>query len=317
MTTFAPTALRASELARCPRMCALRGLGAASIEPDEQTRRYFARGHLYTEYVVRQLRAKHGADQVDAEVEIDWGVGVGHADAFVKPARLLVEVKSTVTPAMSTPMFEMSVWQLKIYLRHFDAAERGALYLINPSDLSREEVIVVVLTDEDIGLIDAQVALVRDAVDGGSLPDRVCRKPSEARGRLCGFAAPCFEGWVPEAPTQVTDPAVAEVARRLFEARREYAQFEAPAKAAKAEADELKEELAGLVEEGETTVGPWTVQRTHVRRQPSFSLKAAKAAGFPVHTLDEFMRPGAEYDLVTVSPSGEAGELDYGDEAPF
>jgi CRISPR/Cas system-associated exonuclease Cas4 (RecB family) len=214
LTTFAPTAVRASEMARCPRMAALRGLGTEQQEYDEQTRRYFARGHLYTEYVVRQLRVKHGAENVEREVEIHWPLGVGHADAYVKPSKLLCEIKSTVTPTTSSPMFDMAVQQLRIYLRFHPEAERGALYLINPSDLRGEDVFEVKLTDEDVTAIDEAVLRVSEALSGGELPDRVCRKPGEGRAHLCPFIEPCFQGWEPPPANQVSDADAVDAASR-------------------------------------------------------------------------------------------------------
>lgn len=314
---FAPTALRSSELARCARMAALRGRGAAQAEHDEQTLRYFARGHLYTDYVCRQLEAKHGKENVQREVEIKWPLGVGHADAYLPAEKLLVEIKSTATPSTSSPMFEMAVNQLRVYLRFHPDAEQGALYLINPSDLSGEDVFAVRLTDEDIARIDLAVAKVQAALDGVDLPERVCSKPGQARGRLCSFAEACFENWTPPEPNEVADPEAVDAAARLAAintAQRplkdQLAYLEGDKKAAQAE-------LAALVEVGETVAGPWKITRTHVARQPTFSMKAAAAAGFPVDALAEFMRPGAEYDTWKVAPAAEAGGIDFGEEAPF
>lgn len=313
---FAPTAIRASELSRCARMAALRGLGAEHEEPDEITQRFFARGHLFGEYVARQLEAKYGKAEIEREVAIPWPLGEGHADVYVRSAKLLVEVKSTVTPTTSSPMFDMAVEQLRIYLHFHPEAERGALYLVNPSNLAGEDVFEVRLTVADRARIDADVALVRAALEGGQLPQRVCSRPGQARGRLCSFAAACFEGWVPPALHEVSAPEALDAAARLAAIKREERDYNAALAALEQGKKEAQAELGEYLPEGESVVGPWQVRRTLVQRAPVFSLKAAAAAGFPVQTLDEFMRPGAAYETFRVERAETPGEIDYG-EAPF
>jgi hypothetical protein len=300
-------------------MAALRGLGSAPVEHDELTRRYFARGHLYTEYVARQLAARHGAENIEREVEIAWPLGVGHADVYVKPSRLLVEVKSTVTPTTSSPMFPMAVEQLRLYLRYHPEAERGALYLVNPSDLRGEDVFEVRLTDEDRDRIDATVAQVAEALEGDvgtSLPPRVCQRPSQGRGRLCPFIGPCFEGWTPPEPHKESDPAVLDVVRELAAIKAQERQHNEAIKALEEGKRDAQAVLADLLPEGETIVGNLKVTRTHVKRSPSFSVKAFEAAGHSVEPLAEFFRPGTEYDTFRIAHVDEAGEIDYG-EVPF
>lgn len=317
MTTFAATAVRASELSRCARMAALRGLGAEQAEHDEQTLRYFARGHLYSDYVCRQLEAKHGKENVEREVEIPWPLGLGHADAYISSEKLLAEIKSTVAPSTSSPMFDMAVAQLRFYLRFHPEAETGALYLINPSDLSGEDVFAVRLTDEDREEIDAAVADVQAALEGGPLPERVCSKPGQARGRLCAFAEACFAGWQPPEPTEITEPDALDAAVRLHALKI----AERPLKEQLAAIDEGKKEaqaeLAEILPVGESVIGNLQVTRTHVQRQPTFSVKAFEAAGHSVEPLTEFFKPGAEYDTFKIKSAQTAGEIDFGDEAPF
>lgn len=298
-------------------MAALRGRGAEQQEYDEQTRRYFARGHLYTDYVCRQLEAKHGKENVQREVEIPWPLGVGHADAYLPNEKLLVEIKSTVSPSTSSPMFEMAVAQLRIYLHFHPEAERGALYLVNPSDLSGEDVFTVNLTDEDREAIDQAVFQVQASLEGGDLPERVCAKPGQGRGRLCPFVDACFEGWEPPEPHTEVDPDIADAAGRLAALKT----AERPLKEQLAAIEEGKKQaqadLSGCVEVGETLAGPWLIKRTHVQRSPTLNLKALQAAGYSLEPLAEFMKPGAEYDTWKVERAEEAGELDFGDEAPW
>lgn len=291
-------------------------LGAEPVEPDAQTLRYFARGHLYSDYVCRQLEAKHGKENVQREVEIEWPLGTGHADAYIPSEKLLVEIKSTVSPSTATPMFDMSVAQLKLYLRFHPEAETGALYLINPSDLSGEDVFVVNLTEQDVTEIDAAVESVRLAVEGGPLPQRVCSRPGQARGRLCPFADPCFMDWTAPDPLEVPDPDAMDAAQRLVALKIAERPLKEQLAVIDAGKKEAQADLAELVGVGESVVGPWLVKRTHIERAPTFSLKAAQAAGFPVDALGEYMKPGAEYDTFTVKRAEEAGEIDFG-EVPF
>ncbi len=310
---FPANALRASELARCPRQCAYRGLAADAREPDERTRRYFARGHMYGAYVGQQLEARFGPDDVERERVIPWPLGEGHADFYVRSMKLLIETKSTVAPSTSSPMFDMAVWQLKIYLRFDPEAEHGALYIVNPSSLDGEDVVTVTLTDDDIREIDAQVESVRVALDGGPLPDRVCDRPSQARGRLCPFAVTCFEGWEPDPAREITDPRAADLAARIYEAKQKEREHRAPLTEAEADRKQAEAELAELLEQGASDVGPFRVTRSD-RHRESFNLKKARLAGVPDDLLDEFTSV-SRFSMWTVDRQAPPAE-DYGD-VPF
>jgi hypothetical protein len=148
---FDPADVRLSELARCARQAAYRGLGATPAERDRKVENWFERGHLYEDYVHKQLVKQYGADDVERERPIPWPHGVGHADFFIRSRKWLVEVKTTTTPFTSKPLFEQAVQQLRCYL-HFDPeAETGALYLIDPNDLlaELEELVPVGVWDVD------------------------------------------------------------------------------------------------------------------------------------------------------------------------
>lgn len=315
--TFSPTELRASGFARCPRMEALRARGAAPSDLDEQAQEYLHRGHYFEELVVRRIVARYGRDDVERQVEIDWGFGTGHADAYVRSEKALVEIKSSSTPTYSTPMYDMSVAQLELYLHFHPEAEQGWLMLIDPNRMRPEDVVTVRLTDEKQAEIQRALDALRIAIEGGPLPARVCSRPSQARGRFCPFAATCFEGWEPEAPATITDPDTVDLAAQLYAIRQNMRPAEGTLKALKEDEAEIKGLLSEALDVGESTVGPYTVKRTHVVRSPRFSDKLARAAGFPMHSLDEFMVAGSEYDTLKVTLAEEAGDIDYGDEAPF
>lgn len=317
MTTFAPTAARLSEVSQCPRKAAYRILGAEAAPVDPVSERYFRRGHLYTRYVTDQLIAKHGRDDVESEKEVSWPLGTGHIDAFIKSQGLVVEIKSSVTPTMSTPMFDMSVEQNKLYQHYTPEAKAGAVYIINPSDLTGEDVFQVVVTDEDRERIEETVASVVTAAEGGPLPDRVCSRPSQARGRFCPFAAVCFPDWQPDPAEEITSPEALDAVSRLYAIKEEKRQHSAAIKALEEGERQAQAELADHVEPGEALVGGFAVKRTHVVLSPKFSERAAKAAGFPVETLAEFYAGGSEHDRWTITRTDERGSTDFGDEAPY
>ena len=216
MSEFAPRAVRASEAARCYRMAAYRALGAPAISPDPQVEEYFYRGRVFEEIEVRRLEAKFGKENVRRQVAIDWGMGEdGHADAYVVPEKALVEIKSTTTPTFSSPMVDMAIAQLRLYLRFYPDAEVGWLELVDPNRMRPADVIVVRNTEDDVLAIDAGVAWVRAGIGGGQLPPRVCARPNQARGRFCPFGSTCFEGWEPESPAEISDPDVLDAVADL------------------------------------------------------------------------------------------------------
>lgn len=317
MATFTPTEVRASEVARgCDRMSVLRALGHTPAEPGSEEREWFARGHLFEHYVVSQLEAKHGKENVIRQPEIHHPLGVGHSDALVVPERLLVEVKSTVAGTLTTPVFENGVRQLKIGIRYHDGADEGALYMINPSTLKPADVFRVVLTDEDAAEIDETFRDIGDHILANSLPDRVCSKPSNGRGYLCPLIAACFDGWEPDPDAVVSDPRALDAAARWHQAKADERRGAATVREAEAARKEAAAELADYVDEGDTLVGPYKVRRWHVNGRTSFSVKAAEAAGVPHELLEPYITETDGYDRIEVAPAAVSGEVDYG-QVPF
>lgn len=300
----------------------LRGSGTPAPEYDERTRRYFARGHLYGSYVYQQLVAKFGRDDVVRERIVKWPLGEGHMDAYIVSLGMVVETKSTVTPSTSSPMFDMSVEQNKMYQHYTPGSKTGAVYLINPSDLSREDVFTVKLTDEDRERIDAKTAFIRDAINGESDDPvhgseyRPCTSPGQARGRMCPFAETCFADWEAPEPGEVTDPAALDAASRLYAIKEELRVHKAAIDALEEGKKQAEGDLAELLDVGDTVVGPYQVKRTHVVRQPTFSVRAYEAAGLSLEPLAEYFRPGSEYDVFRIAKADSPGDVEYG-EAPF
>jgi hypothetical protein len=304
-------------------MEALRARGAEAAPHHPAVAEYLFRGRVFEEIEVRRLEAHYGRENIVRQPAFDWGFGEeGHSDAFILPERELVEVKSTTTPTLSSPMVDMSIEQLRLAIRFYEhpevgKAKRGLLLMLDPNRQAPADVIPVMLTDEDVARQDEAIAALRASIAGGDLPERVCARPSQARGRLCAFAEPCFEGWEEPAPGHAHDPELVDLVSRLVGIRNRKRPLKVEIDEIEEEERELKLRISEDLAEGETIVGPFEVKLTQVKRAPKFQEKLAKAAGFPMATLEEFYTPGAEYPLVTISSADEPTEIDYGDEAPF
>lgn len=318
------TGIRPSLWARCPTAAVFQGRGETEEEPPAETSEYFFRGNVFEEIVVRQVIAKNGRDDVEREVVIPIpGIGEGHADFYLKSSQTLGEVKSTVSPYPNSDTFTYGVRQLRIYMAYHPEAVEGALMMIDPNRMKPADVYTVRLTDEDRRNIEIERQYIvdnlagRDELSPHGVEFRPCTKPGQARSRMCPFADACFKDWEEPVLSEVTDPDAVDAAARLAA----IALLEQPHKAALKELEpdkkEIQAELAALVPEGDSVVGPFRVRRTHVVRQPSFSVKAFEAAGLDIEPLTEFFRGGSEHDRLTVTKAEEWGDVEYGEEAPF
>ena len=322
------TGIRPSLWARCVTAAVFQGRGEPEAEHEPEAHEWFFRGHVFEEIVMRQIEAKHGKENVQRQVVIPIpGIGEGHADGYLIPEKALIEIKSTVAAYPNSDTFQFGVEQLRRYLAYHGEAEKGYLYMVDPSRMKPADVYTVVLTDEDRERIDferAQIVLATGDLATNDLadlwphgdPHRPCTRPSQARSRLCPFAAVCFEGWEPPDPDEITDPAALDAASRLHAIKTEKRQHAAAIKALEEGEKAAQAELAEYVEPGDAVVGPFAVKRTHVVRQPSFSIRAFEAAGHSLEPLAEFFTPGSEYDLWRIGQAADAGDVDFG-EAPF
>ena len=320
------TGIRPSLWARCVTAAVFQGRGADEAEPETEAREWFFRGHVFEEIVMRQIEAKHGKENVQRQVVIPIpGIGEGHADGYLIPEKELIEIKSTVAAYPNSDTFQFGVEQLRRYLAYHGEAEMGYLYMVDPSRMKPADVYTVVLTEEDRAEIELQRAFISDAVrnpshelaNHGDLTKwRPCSRPSQARSRLCPFAATCFEGWEPEAAVEVTDQKALDAAVTLHAIKAEKRQHAAAIRALEEGEKTAQAELAEYVEPGEAIVGPFAVKRTHVVMQPKFSVRAYEAAGNEMDDLADYFTAGSEYDKWTVGKAEQAGETDFG-EAPF
>lgn len=255
------------------------------------------------------------------ELQVPWEFGVGHPDLFIPETGTIVEVLSAATAGDSYRRGKLL--QAVGYCEHYEPARNVALIVVSPSDYTEDRTVVAGHTDLYRGLVDemqARVAQVRAWAEEGTLPDRVCAKPSEARSHFCQHAAHCFEGWEPPPlPVIAADAALVLAAQEFDAVKRERAagarldrEQEQRQKAAQAvlEAAELP---AGM----DVMVGGYKVTRTAVQRKPVFDWEKAEAAGvFEPGLYDGYFRPGSAYSTFKVALVGDAPGEDYGD-IPF
>lgn len=321
MSTRVLEGVRLSELARCPRACALRGRGAEPAEPTDRQRRWMTRGQLFGAYAAIQFERKYGLQNVEREREVPWPLGTGHADLYIRPEKLLVEVVSSTSPDGILPA---KIRQVRRYL-HFDPeAERAAVYVINPADLDREDLIPVELRQEDIEEIEAEVAAVHAALDGGDLPDCSARTPAECRfAKFCGFTDLAWDGWTPPPPLELAaDPDVVALLAEWLACRN----FEREIGAEVDEKNTRRKEVQALLAEhgiepgDEYAVGGFSVKRSVRSGRETFSLARARSSGAWTPAHDEafapFLKIGDPSEVWTVTKVGDT-DLEFGDEAPF
>lgn len=318
------TGIRPSLWARCPTAAVYQGRGEEEAPLPPETQEWFFRGNVFEEIVVRQIVAKHGKENVERQVVIPIpGIGEGHADAYLKPEKTLIEVKSTVAPFPNSPIFEHGVKQLKLYIHHHPEAEQGVLYMLNPNRMTPADLYTVRLSDEDVEQIEFEREMIINGVHLGSggpkhgSPFRPCTRPSQARGRMCPFAETCFADWEAPEPGEVTDPAALELASRIVALKNDERTHKLAYEAIEAARKEAQAELAEYVDEGESTVGPFNVKRWHVNGKQSFQVKAAVAAGISMELLAPFITIGNGHERIEITTAETAGDIDYGSEAPF
>lgn len=321
MTTRVLEGMRLSELARCPRACALRGLGAEPSEPTDRQRRWMSRGQIFGAYAAIQFEQFHGKQNVEREREVPWPLGTGHADVYIRPEKLLIEVVSSTSP---DSIIDSKINQVRRYL-HFDPdAERAAVYVINPADLDREDLIPVELRPEDVQEIEAEIAAVEEALSGGPLPDCSARTPAECKhARFCAFTNVAWDGWAPPPPTELaSDPDVVALLVEWAACKQIERELGVEVDAKSQRRKEIQRLLAdhGLEPGQEYGVGGFSVKRSVRLGRETFSLARARSSGTwsPAHdeVFAPFLKVGEPSEVWAVEKVGDVA-VDFGDEAPF
>lgn len=317
------TGVRLSQLARCPRACALQGSGAEPAPPTERMRRYWTRGQMFSWYAWRQLCEQYGEDAIEREREVPWPLGVGHIDLYVRPERLIVEVKSSTSPSS---VIDAAMRQVRMQMRFDPEAEHAAIYVIDPSDLDREDFLPVKLRDEDVAEIDRAVEEVGRAIEGGDLPACSASDPTACRFSGCGFTEAAWAGWTPAPATTADDPRLVEAALEWYRHRAFRLALERGVDTAKADETEARDRMLelGLPPEGEVVVGgKLRVKRTKVAGRVTARIADARKAGVWTDALDEllgdYVRVGEPSERLTATllEGAELAPVDFGDEVPF
>jgi hypothetical protein len=252
-------------------------------------RRFWGRGNLFSYYGWEQLCLKFGESDIIREWEIPWKYrnleGIGHADMYVKSRKEIWEVKSSVAPMN---ILETAIRQVKLYLYFAEEAESGVVYIINPSDLEREDLVPVMLTESDRAELAALLDSVAEAVDGGPLPTCSQGTPSACRQSGCQWSDTAWDGWQPPLPTSVEFD---EEVSRLVERWQAMKDIEERARGAYAERKDIEAMLVELgVEPGDNNCGPYVIRRIQTKPRETFAWSAAKKSGV-LHGLEELLQP--------------------------
>jgi hypothetical protein len=316
--------VRLSELARCPRMCALRAVGAEPEPIAPEWQRFFTRGQLFEHYVAELYAAEDGRENVRRQLVVRWPLGEGHADIYRTVRRELIEVKSTTAP--DGAIFETAVRQVRLYKHFFTPAKRAGVYLVNPSDLRREDFIPVTVSSSDTDEIVSLVRSVETAIesDGAELPPCSAENPAQCRRLGCAFTAQAWEDWQPPTVELEGEEAAALVISRE-ELKRDYRKFCAEADERKKGYSLVQTRLAEIgVEPGrDYLIAGRKLRRIVSAESDSFSLAKARTAGSWNGHDDErfapFIKPraGSERWSVDRIKDGEPSGDDFGKEAPF
>lgn len=239
-------------------------------------------------WIPPNLKAESAGEAgVLAEKPVRWELGVGHADMFIVETGTTVEVLSS---AHGDSQVESKLLQLALYVDRDPDAKNGVLVVLNPSDFSEDRLIV----NPDSGRFKELVAEANERVAqvqaglAGDLPGRVCRRYTDSYGRFCRHADHCFDGYETPALPMVDDPVTQDLAVRLYELRKQEREATGTAKVVESERREVEQRLGDLLDPGEHLVGPIKVTRTVVQPRPSFDVRAAELAGYPVP--DDFVK---------------------------
>lgn len=318
---------RWSMSARCPRMGAYGLLGVDPEPPDDVTRLRWARGKLDEDWWVKQILAPRvGRRNIKREKSVPWPSGEGvlpvgelHTDVFVKTERMPYEVKSHLSgEPMDTDFVQLAGEVL------FDPEVDGTVGTLVVIDRDLHWEAVPVLADQYREQVEETARQVIHAGLTGEVPERVCAKPSDARGRLCPFASRCFEGWSPPEPQRLKADA-AVVALQLKHAQ----DTERELRGQLAQHEERRKELSGMLAEWDLTPGVEyvgagaRVTRTHVDDSERLSVTKARKAGVFTGEIEAVLAPfvtrSGAHDRwkIMVDRDAPFADDDFGSEAPW
>lgn len=316
---------RWSQAVLCPRQAAY-GLRGQPLdeEPDEITKGYFLRGKQIGSYMGERFISRYGLHDIVLEHPFAWPAGIGHGDVLVRSEKLAVEVKSKADPR---PL-DSHILQLAGQVHWTPEAERGALIVVDPSNLSERTIPMPVVPDSLVERIEGIAGEVAAAADpAASLPARVCARPSQARGHMCPFAETCFADWDAPDPIDLQGE-VASLANRLVELDATIKRSKDDQKDWESERDQLRAQLRLTLEpEREYSLdGQQLIRITPIAGRVSYDVPLAIEMGvLDPAEVDPFRKVGKGYERWTVKAVGEPDEPvqalpsleSFGEEAPW
>lgn len=341
MTTVASPSLRWSSVRDCPRKAVFEATDAPARERTLAEERQMFRGRsVGHDFVVAlatanrwkvrvdsgpdywlppELRLRDGDDPDEvhavAELKVAWELGTGHADLYVIETDTVVEVLSS--QSAGADQIHSKLLQARGYARAIDA-QSIALAVVDPATLEEDRIVVTSSSPQWETLsqeCDERIAQVLQWRDSGTLPARVCGKPSDAWGHFCAYAAHCFEGWTPDPLAVLDDPQVHELAVRLAHVKAKRREIGSTDKELEAEQKLIQTSLAESVDPGVYQVGRVKLGRS-IRSRDSFKLALAKEdSRLPADVLEEFTGV-SDYEIWTAEILDQAAEVDYGS-SPF
>lgn len=292
---FAPGEMRLSEAGLCPRRQTLRMLGCEADETSLQQESIFRAGEEH-EDAIYLLWASIYPRRVKRQVQVKWWGGIGHADIWVSPLKLLVESKSCKMTAKPYLPQDHHVAQVQLYL-HFWGAKRGARAEIAYRLKQTGEILSFPIEYDPRRAAELEESLkqIHEAVRAGAplaVPGeyRPSRFPCSWRTDdgivRCGYFAHC---WTVDAETTVkakhvvTVTSLDEEMERYLQVVRDYG-----------EAKERVKKLEAIKKHYEASFAPWldergadgltagtgvTVYRSLVKPYVTYDVKCAVAEG--------------------------------------
>ena len=293
----------------CPRWCVYGAQGAPVRERTEEEELMLARGQAWGKIVVDGVISGFAAQgrRPRREELIPWPaeqpIGTGHADCYIPHEREVVEVVSNAGGTLPPH----KALQVAGYALNHPHAETAVVDSVD-THTGLEHLYPIVLSELEprVRDIEAQVA----AGLAGELPERVCRTPWDGPAQWCPHRDYCFRDWEPEPLDEllVTIDEV-DLLKRLADAEDAYSAAAKAEKAAKAARNEIRREVAKLIEPNTAheAADLSKLQRTTYPIQ-TFSLAAALAAGENLpKRLDPFVNISeGERWTVTRRPQEEA-----------
>lgn len=259
-------------------------LAAAEKRKRKPYRIYVASGYR-TEWPNRWRTPRRDQAAFIVEQPVRWPLGIMHPDIIVVETDTILEVLSSTHA--SDAMVASKMLQLVGQMEH-SGAHGGAVVVVDPSNPLDYDLHPIARTSPVYADLAAEmrdrIAQVQAWAAAGTMPARVCAKPSDARSHFCRLADHCFHGWEPPDPDVLlaSDEAVA-AASRLYRAK----QDEQAAKrrydevvAARREAEQRFEAfLPDNGAAGRVRAGILEVNRIVVSDRETFKLAKARTAG--------------------------------------